>query len=198
MDPRTTFMATFETELGRCVARWSDAGITGVLLPNDGRAAWACLRRRHRRSRLRATRDRGDGGCDGRRVAGSSLDPARRAWHRRLPAGRLQGDARDPGRHHPKLRRGCPGDRPAATALGTSERRWPATRSRSSFRATASSRRTGHSPGSRHRAACRRSAGCSSSRARRATASRSSSANAREGAGWHLPRKVATPGNPET
>ena len=36
MDPRTTFMATFETELGRCAARWSDAGITGVLLPNTG------------------------------------------------------------------------------------------------------------------------------------------------------------------
>ena len=27
---------TFETELGRCAVRWSDAGITGVLLPKTG------------------------------------------------------------------------------------------------------------------------------------------------------------------
>jgi methylated-DNA-[protein]-cysteine S-methyltransferase len=33
MDPRTTSMVTFETELGRCALRWSDAGISGVLLP---------------------------------------------------------------------------------------------------------------------------------------------------------------------
>jgi methylated-DNA-[protein]-cysteine S-methyltransferase len=29
-------MVTFETELGRCAVRWSDAGITGVLLPDAG------------------------------------------------------------------------------------------------------------------------------------------------------------------
>ena len=27
---------TFDTELGRCAVRWSDAGITGVLLPKAG------------------------------------------------------------------------------------------------------------------------------------------------------------------
>jgi methylated-DNA-[protein]-cysteine S-methyltransferase len=34
MDPLTTSMVTFETELGRCAVRWTDAGITGVLLPH--------------------------------------------------------------------------------------------------------------------------------------------------------------------
>jgi len=34
MDPLTTSMITFETELGRCAVRWTDAGITGVLLPH--------------------------------------------------------------------------------------------------------------------------------------------------------------------
>jgi len=29
----TTSMATFETDLGRCAVRWTDAGISGVLLP---------------------------------------------------------------------------------------------------------------------------------------------------------------------
>jgi methylated-DNA-[protein]-cysteine S-methyltransferase len=33
MDPLTTSMVTFDTELGRCAVRWSDTGITGVLLP---------------------------------------------------------------------------------------------------------------------------------------------------------------------
>jgi methylated-DNA-[protein]-cysteine S-methyltransferase len=33
MDPLTMPMATFDTALGRCAIRWSDAGITGVLLP---------------------------------------------------------------------------------------------------------------------------------------------------------------------
>ena len=36
MDPLTTSMVTFETALGRCAVRWSDAGITGVLLPKAG------------------------------------------------------------------------------------------------------------------------------------------------------------------
>ena len=36
MDLATTSMRTFETELGRCAVRWSDAGITGVLLPKTG------------------------------------------------------------------------------------------------------------------------------------------------------------------
>ena len=36
MDPRTTSMVTFETELGRCALRWTDAGISGVLLPKAG------------------------------------------------------------------------------------------------------------------------------------------------------------------
>ena len=35
MDAMTISMATFETELGRCGVRWSDAGITGVLLPGS-------------------------------------------------------------------------------------------------------------------------------------------------------------------
>jgi methylated-DNA-[protein]-cysteine S-methyltransferase len=30
----TTRLATFETELGRCGVRWTEAGITGVLLPS--------------------------------------------------------------------------------------------------------------------------------------------------------------------
>jgi methylated-DNA-[protein]-cysteine S-methyltransferase len=34
MDPLTTSMVTFETELGRCAVRWTDVGITGVLLPH--------------------------------------------------------------------------------------------------------------------------------------------------------------------
>ena len=34
MDPLTTSMVTFDTELGRCAVRWSDTGITGVLLPH--------------------------------------------------------------------------------------------------------------------------------------------------------------------
>ena len=36
MDRFTTSMVTFDTELGRCAIRWSDAGITGVLLPTAG------------------------------------------------------------------------------------------------------------------------------------------------------------------
>src|SRR5215204_6530537 len=36
MDPLTTSLVTFDTELGRCAVRWSDAGITGVLLPKAG------------------------------------------------------------------------------------------------------------------------------------------------------------------
>jgi methylated-DNA-[protein]-cysteine S-methyltransferase len=36
MEPMSaSHMATFETELGRCGVRWSDAGITGVLLPGS-------------------------------------------------------------------------------------------------------------------------------------------------------------------
>jgi methylated-DNA-[protein]-cysteine S-methyltransferase len=34
MDPLTPQMVTFDTALGRCAIRWSDAGITGVLLPS--------------------------------------------------------------------------------------------------------------------------------------------------------------------
>ena len=33
MDPLTTSMVTFDSELGRCAVRWSGAGISGVLLP---------------------------------------------------------------------------------------------------------------------------------------------------------------------
>jgi methylated-DNA-[protein]-cysteine S-methyltransferase len=33
MEPLTTSSVTFETALGRCAIRWSDAGITGVALP---------------------------------------------------------------------------------------------------------------------------------------------------------------------
>ena len=29
-------MVTFDTELGRCAVRWSEAGISGVLLPKTG------------------------------------------------------------------------------------------------------------------------------------------------------------------
>jgi methylated-DNA-[protein]-cysteine S-methyltransferase len=36
MDAMTSAMVTFDTELGRCAVRWSEAGITGVLLPNVG------------------------------------------------------------------------------------------------------------------------------------------------------------------
>ena len=35
MDTMTISMAMFETALGRCGVRWSDAGITGVLLPGS-------------------------------------------------------------------------------------------------------------------------------------------------------------------
>jgi methylated-DNA-[protein]-cysteine S-methyltransferase len=34
MDTMTTSMVTFNTELGRCAVRWSDTGITRVLLPD--------------------------------------------------------------------------------------------------------------------------------------------------------------------
>jgi methylated-DNA-[protein]-cysteine S-methyltransferase len=33
MDPLTTSMVTFDSELGRCAVRWTDVGISGVLLP---------------------------------------------------------------------------------------------------------------------------------------------------------------------
>lgn len=35
MDPVTTNLTTFDTALGRCAVRWSEAGITGVLLPTQ-------------------------------------------------------------------------------------------------------------------------------------------------------------------
>ncbi|HEU0243632.1 MAG TPA: methylated-DNA--[protein]-cysteine S-methyltransferase [Candidatus Limnocylindrales bacterium] len=38
MDTPVTRQVSFDTALGRCAVRWSDAGITGVLLPHrDGR-----------------------------------------------------------------------------------------------------------------------------------------------------------------
>jgi methylated-DNA-[protein]-cysteine S-methyltransferase len=38
MDPSSIHQVSFDTALGRCAVRWSDAGITGVLLPHrDGR-----------------------------------------------------------------------------------------------------------------------------------------------------------------
>ena len=36
MDALMTAMVTFETRLGRCAVRWSETGITAVLLPNKG------------------------------------------------------------------------------------------------------------------------------------------------------------------
>ena len=36
MPSMTTSLVTFDTALGRCAVRWSDAGITGVLLPIAG------------------------------------------------------------------------------------------------------------------------------------------------------------------
>jgi methylated-DNA-[protein]-cysteine S-methyltransferase len=36
MDAMTTPTVTFDTALGRCAVRWSDAGITAVLLPLNG------------------------------------------------------------------------------------------------------------------------------------------------------------------
>jgi methylated-DNA-[protein]-cysteine S-methyltransferase len=36
MDSLTTSTVSFETELGRCTVRWSDAGISDVLLPKAG------------------------------------------------------------------------------------------------------------------------------------------------------------------
>jgi len=33
MDPHSTSMLTFDTPLGRCAVRWTEAGISGVLLP---------------------------------------------------------------------------------------------------------------------------------------------------------------------
>jgi methylated-DNA-[protein]-cysteine S-methyltransferase len=35
MDPRSASQVTFDTALGRCAVRWSDAGITAVLLPHS-------------------------------------------------------------------------------------------------------------------------------------------------------------------
>ena len=34
METTTFHVVTFDTDLGRCAVRWSDAGITGVLLPS--------------------------------------------------------------------------------------------------------------------------------------------------------------------
>jgi methylated-DNA-[protein]-cysteine S-methyltransferase len=36
MDNLTTSTVTFDTELGRCAVRWTEAGISGVLLPTVG------------------------------------------------------------------------------------------------------------------------------------------------------------------
>ena len=36
MEPETTSLVSFDTELGRCAVRWSEAGISGVLLPKTG------------------------------------------------------------------------------------------------------------------------------------------------------------------
>jgi methylated-DNA-[protein]-cysteine S-methyltransferase len=36
MDEMTRATVTFDTELGRCAVRWSETGITGVLLPTAG------------------------------------------------------------------------------------------------------------------------------------------------------------------
>jgi methylated-DNA-[protein]-cysteine S-methyltransferase len=36
MDTVTTATVTFDTELGRCAVRWTEAGISGVLLPTAG------------------------------------------------------------------------------------------------------------------------------------------------------------------
>lgn len=36
MGPTTTGMASFDTALGRCRVRWSETGITGVMLPTPG------------------------------------------------------------------------------------------------------------------------------------------------------------------
>jgi methylated-DNA-[protein]-cysteine S-methyltransferase len=43
MDQRHDPMVAFDTALGRCAVRWSDAGITGVLLPQRGGRPWPAL-----------------------------------------------------------------------------------------------------------------------------------------------------------
>ena len=56
MEPRTTSMVTFDTELGRCAVRWSEAGINGVLLPKAGGRPGPSIRGRRGRARLRGRR----------------------------------------------------------------------------------------------------------------------------------------------
>ena len=160
----------------------ADAGITRRAAAEGRRAARACLRRRRRGARFRPRGDRGIVAVMAGEAARSPCRPARRARHRRLPPGRLCGDARHPGRHDPELRRGGPGDRPAGRRSGRrggagpqpvpDHRPVPPGRrgERGAHRVLGTGRPR------------RRSAGCSSSRAHRATASRSSSADALEGA----------------
>jgi hypothetical protein len=155
MDSLTTSTVSFETELGRCTVRWSDAGISDVLLPKAGGRPGPAF----------------EDGVAVPEFVRDAIDAITAV---------MGGEARDL-RSIPLDERGVDDFRRAvygATGLETSVPRWPATRSRSSFRATASLRRTGPSPDSRLRAASTRNDGCSSSRARLATASRSSSANA--------------------
>ena len=54
MKTMTTSMVTFETELGRCAVRWSETGITRVLLPDPAHLHGSFVRGRDRGSRLRA------------------------------------------------------------------------------------------------------------------------------------------------
>ena len=111
----------FETALGRCAVSWSDAGITGVLLPGargiPGRPAEdaddvpAFVRR----------------AIEGMRavLAGAADDlarhPGRRSRHRRLPARRVRGDPTDRPGQHADLRRDRPSHRP--TGRGPRRRR---------------------------------------------------------------------------
>ena len=115
MDARTISMVTFDTELWWRAVRWSDAGISGVLLPKACGRPGPALRGGEWRF-LRSWAEAIDGIVAV--MAGEARDlrnvPLDARGYRRLPPGRLRGDAPDPRQA-----------RPGATA------RWPAPSGRS-------------------------------------------------------------------
>ena len=89
---------TFDTELGRCAVRWSETGITSVLLPlRDGRpdptepatSRTSCAARSTGMTAVLA------GGADDLRDV-----PTRRPWRRPVPPRGLRRDPGHPAGHH--------------------------------------------------------------------------------------------------
>ena len=101
---------TFETALGRCAVRWSETGITGVLLPKAGGRPGPSFEVGVVPTFVGEAVEGIVAVMDGERRDLSSIpldergiDDLRRAVYAET--------ARDPGRHDPELRRGGLGDR---------------------------------------------------------------------------------------